>query len=203
MPRAFAVLTDGATVEVWSNLADQPGRVGQFPVADGVVAVAINKDGAAAASTGGGQILGFTGSNSSLVASGGTWTAIAFSGGDLIAADSSAGELVRFADALHSPARSLIEKLTGVVSIAISRDGLSAAVGFAEDLALVNLSGGIAPISCNCQSKSLNALEGNLVLQLAGVGDRTLILDADGADARVIQLPGVSASAAVAGESAQ
>jgi hypothetical protein len=179
-----AALSDGVGVELWSNLRGEPRRDESLAPAGGVAALALRADGALALATGDGSVLLHEDGASRTIAVGGAWSALAFAGDDLLAAD--AGELVRISG---NGGRSVVAAFSGPAGgLAVSRDGSLAALALSEDLLLVNLSGDSVPVACGCSARALAALEGNLVLYLAGAEGAVRVLDADATRPRVLEI---------------
>ncbi|MEP7352325.1 MAG: hypothetical protein ABI824_03750 [Acidobacteriota bacterium] len=185
---SFAALSDGVTVEVWSTLTDLPSRTASYSNLGGaVMAVAINSDGAAVMANDAGQIQTLQNGTAAVIAAGGLWTSVAFTGKDVLATDGQALQLIRISDALNNPGSSVVATFdSSPRALAASRDGTSAVVAFTDDLALVDGTGTVTSLACGCQAKGLQVIEGNLVVYLNGTG---LLLDADTPGARFVTLP--------------
>jgi hypothetical protein len=196
-----AALTDGAAVEVWTAAGELQASYQSVGQLGGVVTLAIRNDGTVAAATGAGSIVLLRGGSQTVVASGGEWTALAFSSDDkdLIASEAANQEIVVIREVASNPGRTVLASLDaapGVLAVAHTGGSVVVVVGEAtddgtgQDLAVVNAAGGVTRIACGCAASSLNALQGNLVVEVAGSGEGALLmLDADAPSARLIAVP--------------
>jgi hypothetical protein len=191
-------ITDGAAVEVWSGLGGDPTETAAFVPDGGVVALAMNQDGAVAAATSNGAILLLT-DDARQLAAGDSWSAMAFmpNGTDLLAADAGAQTLVLIQDVQNGAASSIVLTLDQKPgALAVSADGMRAALALANAKAVtvVDLNAGAArSVPCNCEAVNLDPLAGNLVLQMVDAQSGSLlVLDADRAQAQVSTLLGLS-----------
>jgi hypothetical protein len=180
----WAALTDGVTIEVWTTGAAPELAARQQ--ADGeITALAMNDTGAAAFADSTGAILQLRGGAAHLVTSGGLWTALAFDGDQLLAADALHHELVRLSS---EGGRVLEAALPGaVLAILAGEDGHSSAA-LADSVLLIS-AGAVMQVACECRAKGLERLEGGAVL-VRGTG---LLLDTAGEEPRLTQLPNLFA----------
>ena len=189
----WAAISDGTTLEAWSGLTGTPALASTFNPDGGVTAVAINDNGTLAAASGSGSVM-LMGDNARVLASGGSWTALAFlpNGADLLAADGAAQTLTLIQDIQNTAAASVVLSVSEKPgALLVSSDGLAAAVGLADNVTIVNLSSGaVSSIACGCQAARFDLLEGNLVARMidAQTGSQFL-LDADAAQPRIGSLP--------------
>ena len=188
-----AAITDGSTVEVWSQLTGDPTASAAFHPDGGVTALAVSDNGIVAAANGSGAVM-LLGDNARVLETGGDWTSLAFlpNGMDLLAADASSQSVTLIQDVQNSAASSVLlsigQKPTALV---VSADGSQAALGLSDNVMVVNLSSGAASsIACGCQAARFDLLEGNLVARIidAQTGSQ-LLLDADSAQPRIGSLP--------------
>jgi hypothetical protein len=135
------------------------------------------------------------------LASGGDWIALAFlPNGNLVAVDGTSQNLLIIEDSGQgigqgSGESSVLAPLDQKpLALAILVDGTRAAVPAINSITLVRLDGsGTNIVACNCQTSRLEPLAGNLVLQLVDSRSGSLfILDADGAEIRLMNLPKLS-----------
>ena len=181
-------ISDGAAVEVWSGLTGDAAQAAAFVPDGGVTALAIKADGTVAAATRGGSILMLT-DGARTLASGGDWTALAFlPNGSLLAADGGSRNVLLIQDG--GDASVVLHVDQKPLALAASVDGTQAAVATTNSVMLVRLDGsGASAVTCNCQASRFEPLAGNLVLQFVDAQSGSLfILDADGADARIMTL---------------
>ena len=189
----WAAISDGTTVEVWSGLSGTPAVGSTFNPDGSVTAVAVNDNGTMALADGSGDVM-LMGDNSRTLASGGSWTALAFlpNGRDLLATDAAAQNLTLIQDIQNSATASVVLNVSERPgALVVSGDGSQAAVGLADSVTIVNLSSGAASsIDCGCQAGRLDLLQGNLVARItdAQTGAQFL-LDADSAQPRIGSLP--------------
>ena len=189
----WAAISDGTTLEAWSGLTSTPALGSTLNPDGGVTAVAINDNGTLAAASGSGSVM-LMGDNARVLASGGSWTALAFlpNGADLLAADGAAQTLTLIQDIQNNAAASVVLGVSEKPgALLVSADGLAAAVGLADNVTIVNLSSGAASsIACGCQAARFDLLEGNLVARMidAQTGSQFL-LDADSVQPRIGSLP--------------
>jgi hypothetical protein len=120
-----------------------------------ISAIAVNNSGDAVVSEGS-TLLRLAGGDPQTIASGGTWTALAVTGSDLVAADASHHELLRLS---ADGARVVIATLPEAVHSIASLDGDTLAVAHDSGLLVVTASG-TAPVACDCQPKGLDELLG-------------------------------------------
>jgi hypothetical protein len=189
-------ISNGAAVEVWSGLTGDAAQTATFVPDGGVAALAIKADGTVAAATRGGSILMLT-DGARTLASGGDWTALAFlPDGSLLAADGASQNLLLIQDGGDSSVVLHIDQKP--LALAASVDGTQAAVATVNSITLVRLDSGAAgSVTCNCQASRFEPLAGNLVLQFVDARSGSLfILDADGADARIMTLLELNGGAA-------
>jgi hypothetical protein len=190
---AWAAISDGTTVEVWSGLTSTPVGGATFSPNGGVTALAISASGTVAAANGSGSVV-LLGDNARVLASGGAWTALAFlpNGNDLLAADGAGETLTLIQDVQNTAAASVVLNVSEKPgALVVSADGSEAALGLADNVTIVNLASGAAnSIACGCQAASFDLLQGNLVARIidAQTGSQ-LLLDADSAQPRVGPLP--------------
>ena len=184
-----AAISDGTTLEVWSGLTSSPVLGGTYNPDGGVTAAAVNDNGLAAAGSGGGVVM-LLGDNSRVLASGGSWIALAFlpDGNDLLAADAAAQSLTLIQDVQNAASASVVLSVNQKPgALLVSGDGSQAALGLADNVTVVNLASGAASsIACGCQASRFDLLEGNLVARLvdAQTGSEFL-LDGDSAQPRI------------------
>jgi hypothetical protein len=187
-----AAITDGTSVEVWTGLSAEASKTDSFRLDDGIAALAINDEGTLTAATRAGAVLisdQFS-NGSSVLTTGGDWTALAFlpGGTALVGVDAASRSLVLFRDVKTSPSQAVLANLSQAPgALALSADGNSAAVAVAKDIAIVNLAGGDATtVPCGCGPARLDLMEGNLVVHIvdpdSGV---SLLLDGDGPEPRI------------------
>ena len=191
-----AAISDGATVEVWSGLTGEASQTAAFVPDGGVAAIAIKADGTVAAATRSGAIL-LLSDGARTLASGGDWTALTFlPNGSLLAADGGSQTVLLIQDGGDSSV--VLHAGQKPLALAASVDGTQAAVATANSITLVRLDGGAASsVTCDCQASRLEPLAGNLVLQFVDAQSGSLfILDADGADARIMTLLELNGGAA-------
>ena len=195
-----AAISDGTTVEVWSGLTGDPAAGATFNPDGGVTAVAVNDSGAVAVANGSGTVM-LAGDNARVLASGGSWIALAFlpNGNDLLAADATAQSLTLIQDVQNTAAASAVLSVSQKPgAMVVSADGSQAALGLADNVTVVNLASGAATsIACSCQAARFDLLEGNLVARIidAQTGSE-LLLDADSAQPRIAWLPELNLGAA-------
>jgi hypothetical protein len=188
-----AAISDGTTLEVWSGLRGNATQGATFNPDGGVTAVAINDSGVVAAGNGSGAVM-LLGDNARVLASGGSWTGLAFlpNGNDLLALDSAAQSLTLIQDVQNTGASSVLLSVNQKPgALVVSADGSQAALGLADSVTVVSLAGGSATsIACSCQTARFDLLEGNLVARIidAQTGSQFL-LDADSAQPRIGSLP--------------
>ena len=189
----WAGISDGTTLEVWSGLTSSPALASTFSLDGGVTAVAVNDNGIVAAAGGSGSVM-LMGDNPRTLASGGSWTALAFlpNGNDLLATDGVAQTLTLIQDLQNTAAASVVLSVSEKPgALVVSADGSEAALGLADNVTIVNLSSGAAnSIACSCQAARFDLLQGNLVARIvdAQTGSQ-LLLDGDSAQPRVASLP--------------
>ena len=189
----WAAISDGTTVEVWSAVTGTPAAGATFNPDGGVTALAINDSGTVAAANGSGSVV-LAGDNPRVLASGGSWTALAFlpNGNDLLAADGAGQTLTMIQDVQNAAAASVVLSVSEKPgALAISADGSQAALGLADNVTVVNLASGAASsIACGCRAARFDLLLGNLVARIidAQTGSQ-LLLDGDSAQPRIASLP--------------
>jgi hypothetical protein len=133
------------------------------------------------------------GDNPRVLASGGSWTALAFlpNGNDLLAADGAAQTLTLIQDIQNTAAASVVLSVSQKPgALVVSADGSQAALGLADNVTIVNLASGAAnSIACGCQATRFDLLAGNLVARLidAQTGSE-MLLDADSVQPRIASL---------------
>jgi hypothetical protein len=182
---AWWVLSDGATVELWHWDGTAAHLVRRDAVSGEIVALAVRPD-AFAAATRDGFLWKYAEETPQLVASG-EWSALAFSGLDLVVA--AAGELLRFSPegvrlvvgALPEPA----------ASIAVSADGHEYAAALGTGFLTVNRSGEARFTECGCQPGALDTLDGNLAVFARGAQK---VLDSGEGGPRLTALPNLTAA---------
>ncbi|MEP6963244.1 MAG: WD40 repeat domain-containing protein [Acidobacteriota bacterium] len=189
-----AVLSDGAAAEVWSSLKNAPVSSGRLHPDAGIAAVAINNAGIVAVATPSGLVLRFALAGgeyeAQAIATGGSWTALAFAPGseDILAADGN--ELVRLTSA---GGRSVLAGLgSAPKALVVSLDGTQVAAALGRDLLLVREGGTLKSLSCDCEARSLEALQGNLVARVVSLDGSIRLLDADAGQPRVSTLSNLS-----------
>jgi hypothetical protein len=173
----FAAIRDAATVELWSNLREQPALVRRFGAA-GLLAVNDAGEVAVASSDG----ITVHGETDRWLAPGGSWSAIQFaSEGDLLASDASRLELVRI-----TPAGALTTIVPlGAPVTAIAENEGSIAFLAGKIVVVLPSSGDPSILECDCEAKGLDLLEGDLVASLRGT---SVVLDANNSPARLTTL---------------
>jgi hypothetical protein len=188
-----AAISDGTTVEVWSGLTSTPALGGTFSPGGAVTALAITDSGTVAAANGSGSVV-LLGDNARVLATGGSWTALAFlpNGNDLLAADGAGQTLTLIQDVQNTAAASVVLTVSEKPgALAVSGDGSQAALGLADNVTIVNLASGAAnSIAYGCKAARFDLLVGNLVARIidAQTGSE-LLLDADSAQPRIASLP--------------
>jgi hypothetical protein len=195
-----AAISDGTTVEVWSGLSGDPAEGATINPDGGVTALAVNDNGALVVGTGSGTVM-LAGDDARVLASGGSWIALAFlpNGSDLAAVDATAQSLTLIQDIQNTAAASVVVSVSQTPgALALSADGTQAALGLADNVTVVNLaSGATTSIACGCQAARIDLLQGNLVARIidAQTGSE-LLLDADSAQPRIASLPELNLGAA-------
>jgi hypothetical protein len=185
----WAAISDGTTLEIWSALTGTPALSATFNPDGGVTAAAVNDNGMVAAANASGSVM-LLGDNPRVLASGGSWTALAFlpNGNDLLAADGAAQALTLIQDVQNTAAASVVLSVSQKPgALVVSADGFEAALGLADNVMVVNLTSGAATsIACGCQAARFDLLTGNLVARIidAKTGSQ-LLLDADSAQPRI------------------
>jgi hypothetical protein len=179
-------LSDGTTVEVWKIDATPTLLSRNHPdQGAGILALAVNDEGAVAAASVTGRIVRFGAGDSQSISTSGDWSALAFShdGNDIFAADAARNELVRMTS---DGGRVVIATLPEAASaLAISDDENNFAVALSSSLLVISASGAVTPVACGCRPKGLDPLQGGLAVQVRGTA---LVLDADGDGPRLTTL---------------
>jgi hypothetical protein len=175
---AFAAVSDGATVEIWSTGAT-PALLKRYHADAMIAAIAVNNDGDTAVAKLDGSIVRLSGDEAHAMASGGEWSALAFRGADLIAADASHNELLRLTT---DGGRAVIAVLPASVHSIANMGGETFAVAHAAGLAVASSATGTVAIACDCQPRGLEELAGGAVW----VRGTSLVLDPN---ARLTLLP--------------
>lgn len=190
-------ISDGAVIEVWSDLRGTPVKTAGFSGGENYLSLALSEAGTVAAATRGGSLL-LLGAETRTLASGSPVGGLAFHSGDLLATDAAARTLLRFRDsggALASSVVAFLEQAPGAV--ATSSDGRWAALASLDDILIVNLAdGSVRPARCSCRVTRFDALEGNLVFH--AIDARTgagLLFDADGFEPRTAAIPAMGGAA--------
>jgi hypothetical protein len=180
------VLSDGPTVEIWStgDGTHVPALVSRHHADSAVTALAVSNDGVVVAAIDTGLLTRISTHGAETLANGAEWSAVAFAGADVIAADATHKELVKVS---AEGGRSVIVALPESASaVAVAADGGSFAVALSGSVLLISNSGTILPTGCECQPKGLDSLEGNLIVHIRGTA---WLLDAATGEPRLTQLP--------------
>jgi hypothetical protein len=183
---AYVALTDGASVEVWTQLDTTPML--SWRAAASAVALAVDDSGAIAAGLADGTLVRMTSSDSHVIASGGDWRAVAFNGTQLLAADAAHMQLAGVAD---NGGLTPLGTLGGAASaLAISADGQQIAV--LEDGAVEVFYSGAATSVAIDNGKGFDLLNGNLAVYVRG---SARVLDTDTGDTRLTLLQNLAIAA--------
>jgi hypothetical protein len=176
---AYAALTDGSAIEVWTHLDTDPSLV--WSVAAASVSIAVDNSGAVVAGISNGTLVRLAGGDPRVIASGGDWRAVAFNGSQLIAADAAHTRVVSVDD---NGGLTTLGTLAGAASgLAVSDDGTQIAA--LEDGSVEVLRSGVAAAAAVESGKGFDLLDGNFAVYVRG-GDR--VLDTDTGALRLTQL---------------
>ncbi len=199
-----AVLYTGADnpMQVWTGLPEEPRLAAIRPTGfDGsLTAVAVSEDGQVAIGlTIGGQssVLLLGEGSGRVLATGGRFGALAFSpdGSSLLAADAAENQVwVLQTRSLRPNPRLLASGVDGVaepVAVAWSREGTRRVVAGRDGaVLLVENSGAIRAVNCECRIDGLHRLRGDAVFRLVDPPKgRTPVFDGDADEPRVVFLP--------------
>ena len=191
----FAI-SNGSLIEVWST---EPALVSRYRSDAAIGTLAISREGTVVAGTASG-LMRFSDRGSETVAPGADWSAVAFAGSNIVAADATYHEFVlidsvgatntagQYVDS--EGGRSTIAALPGRVrAIVASGNGESFLAALADGLLAIS-SAGATPVACGCEPQGLDPLQGSLTAFVRGT---QFLLDASGVEPQLTRLPSLYA----------